>query len=137
LFHRGFVFDFELVEVLLIIRALLDRVLLLAQLKRGELKLPLILTLSPLRLGLPLGKLEQIGLYILSFRDSLLFSWYFKQVIRRMTDTLCCGVLFFHLLLSCEAFLPLVTPYVLVVERGEDAAFRRIQLYIRLWAAIL
>ncbi len=46
-----------------------------------------------------------------------------------MTDTLCCGVLFFHLLFSCEAFLPLVTPYVLVVKRGEDAAFRRIQLY--------
>jgi hypothetical protein len=49
-----------------------------------------------------------------------------------MTDTLCCGVLFFLLLLSCEAFLPLVTSFLLIVERGEDAALRRIQLYMTL-----
>jgi hypothetical protein len=49
-----------------------------------------------------------------------------------MTNTLCCGVLFFLLLLSCEAFLPLVTSFLLIVERGENAAFRRIQLYMTL-----
>lgn len=49
-----------------------------------------------------------------------------------MTDTLGCGVLLFLLLLNRTVLLVLVTAFVLIVERGEDAAFRRVQLYMTL-----